>query len=351
METRLYLCRHPRGARLRKPGCPGLRRPNYWGVARLSLFLILVACAAPPVRTAPLDGVARWAVQLEGLEREGAVDLLARARCDMVVIDPTNTVLGSEDFETKSVVARLRRSKICIAYLNVGQAEDYRTWWRPYWVAPTTEEPGRPPYLLTVDPDGWPGNYPVAYWDFRWRTVLMGSPDAPLDRILADGFDGAYLDWVAGFAEPAVRAAAKRAGVDPAQAMVDLVRDLRRYARRRNPEFVVIAQNAAELPQLAGVVDGVSQEHVSFTGEANVAWDDPASGDRVAYGDGERAALIGKLKTFRDRGARVFTVDYAADPDHAARARALARKHGFVPFVSRTPLDRLPVGSAANERK
>ena len=52
---------------------------------------------------------------------------------------------------------------------------------------------------------------------------------------IRDGFDGVFLDWILGFAEPAVVAAARRAGVDPADAMVALVRELGLYARRRRP--------------------------------------------------------------------------------------------------------------------
>lgn len=314
------------------------------------LLALLAGCASTgaPEPGNPLRRVSSWAIQLQGLEREGAVERLERAAVDLVVIDPTRTVRGQESFPTREVVARLRRDKLCLAYLNVGQAEAYRTYWRNHWRAPTAARAGEPAYLVTVDPDGWEGNYPVAYWDLRWKGVLWGSPDAPLDQALADGFDGVFLDWILGFAEPAVVDAARRAGVDPADAMVDLVRDLRLYAQRRRPGFLVLALNGASLverrPAFAAVVDGIGQENLSFRGRAGAKWEDADAGDHAipVSGDWSTAALTRRLRLCRERGLPVFTLDYAADPGNAGRARARSAAFGFVPFVSRTPLDRLP---------
>ncbi|MHC4547827.1 MAG: endo alpha-1,4 polygalactosaminidase [Planctomycetota bacterium] len=316
---------------------------------RSLVVVLVVGCVVTAPRRNPLRRVNGWVIQLQGLASPGAVERLERAKGELVVIDPARSVRGREAFPTRDVVARLqRRGKLCLAYLNVGQAEAYRTYWRSHWRAPTAERAGHPAYLLTVDPEGWPGDYPVAYWDYRWRAVLWGSPDAPLDRILADGFDGAYLDWILGFQDPTVAAAARRAGVDPARAMMELVRDLRAHARRRNPDFVLIAQNGASLveaqPAFAAVIDAVSQEGLSFAGKADVTWDDAGAGDVAipARGDWSTPALAASLRRCLEHDLPVFTLDYAASRKNAEQARRLSRDLGFVPFVSRTPLDRLP---------
>ena len=166
------------------------------GMARLFPLLFLAACQSGPASR--LDAVTSWAIQLQGLERAGATDRLARAAVDMLVIDPTRTIRGLEAFPTRDLVARIRTNKLCLAYINVGQAEDYRTYWRANFRAPSGNERGHPSYLVTVDPEGWKGNYPVAFWDTRWQAVLWGSPQALVDMAIADGFDGVYLDWVLG---------------------------------------------------------------------------------------------------------------------------------------------------------
>jgi cysteinyl-tRNA synthetase len=312
-------------------------------------LLLLVAVAG--CRT-PLDGagagrlgaVRSWAIQLQGLEREGAVDRLDAADADLLVVDAVRTVRGLEGFDTKGMVARLRARKVVLAYVNVGQAEEYRAYWDASWRAPSADARGSPDYLLTIDPDGWAGNYPVAFWDPRWQARLWGAADALVDRAIADGFDGVFLDWVLGWAEPSVAAAAREAGVDGTRAMARLVRDLGAYARARRPGFAVVALNAAGLaarePDLLRHVDGVCQESVTFGGGAGAAWDDPAAGDAPPPADAE--VLLADLDRVRAAGVPVFTLDYALDPANAALARERSRGRGFVPFVSRAPLDRLP---------
>ena len=98
------------------------------------------------------------------------------------------------------------------------------------------------------------------------------------------------------------------------------------------------------VPELRAWVDGYAQECVSFRGEAGAAWTDPAAGDIAlpARGGWSTEALLKQLQFVRAQGLPVFTVDYAARAENAAKARYVARQVTAVPFVSRTPLDRLP---------
>lgn len=79
--------------------------------------------------------------------------------------------------------------RLVIAYFSIGEAEDYRYYWQPAW-------DGDPPAFLAAENEDWPGNYKVRYWDLQWQAVLFGSPEAYLDRIVAAGFDGVYLDII-----------------------------------------------------------------------------------------------------------------------------------------------------------
>ena len=83
-------------------------------------------------------------------------------------------------------------SRLVIAYMSIGEAEVYRYYWRSSY--------GRnPPSWIEEENPNWPGNYKVRYWDPDWKAILFGDADAYLDRILASGFDGVYLDIVDGF--------------------------------------------------------------------------------------------------------------------------------------------------------
>jgi len=76
-------------------------------------------------------------------------------------------------------------ARLVIAYMSIGEAENYQYYWQPEW----KENP--PSWLLDENPD-WPGNYKVRYWDPDWQTIIFGY----LDKILAAGFDGGYLDLI-----------------------------------------------------------------------------------------------------------------------------------------------------------
>lgn len=121
------------------------------------------------------------------------IGILAATGYDMFVIDLfcTDAQLDAAD------IAQLKTkpqggSRLVLCYMNIGEAEDYRWYWHPGWTA----DP--PSWLGSENPD-WPGDYLVEYWDPEWQAIIYGSPDAYLDRILAAGFDGVYLDKVDSF--------------------------------------------------------------------------------------------------------------------------------------------------------
>lgn len=94
-------------------------------------------------------------------------------------------------------IARLKTkhsggSRIVLCYLSIGEAENYRYYWKSSW------KPGSPAWLDSLNPN-WPGNYKVRYWDPGWKSIVFSAPDSYLSRILAAGFDGVYLDIIDAF--------------------------------------------------------------------------------------------------------------------------------------------------------
>jgi endo-alpha-1,4-polygalactosaminidase (GH114 family) len=95
------------------------------------------------------------------------------------------------------------------------------------------------------------------------------------------------------------------------------------------------------------VIDAIAVEDLSYSGSGDVDWESGRSGDiETERGMCEwcRDDLARVLGIYRDTGLPVFTVDYCVEPENADEAIRYSRSHGFVPFVSRTPLDRLPDG-------
>lgn len=311
-----------------------------------------------------LENVSTWFYMIDvNLEME-MVEQVAESEYDMVVLDFIPSEANNTDFPMASVVAELHNApqpKLVMAYIDIGQAEDFRTYWQPGWGI------GNPEWIVAIDPDGWEGNFPVTYWHDDWRSIWLGE-NGYLQNILDLGFDGVYLDWVEAYSDENVVAAAQTEGIDPRQEMIRWVSDIADFTRSQQPNFVVIGQNAAELAaddEYSDVVDAIAQEQVWFDGSAD---NDPPGDCPLPRTDAdiETAAYVNSLSTAcreqhdtftdstlhvssewyindltlaREKGAIVFTVDYALDPDNVAFVFEASRELGFVPFASNRALN------------
>lgn len=278
---------------------------------------------------------------------------------DMVVIDPIFTEAENSAYPTADLINRLHEAehpKLVIAYIDIGQAEDYRTYWQEGW------EIGDPDWIVALDPDGWEGNFPVAYWRDEWGDIWLGETGI-MQALIDAGFDGVYLDWVEAYSDENVIFAAEQDGIDPVAEMKRWVADMAAFGRAQKPDLIVIAQNAAELAahdDYLSVIDAIAQEQVWFDGGA----EDRPPGDcplprteaevdsqayfnqlppdcKSVYRRYPESSLhtssewyLNHLKTAHDKGKVIFTVDYALEPENVAWVYRTARNLGFIPFVT-----------------
>lgn len=98
------------------------------------------------------------------------------------------------------------------------------------------------------------------------------------------------------------------------------------------------------------IIDGIAQEQIFFDGDADTDWEDANSGDhrvqdQCPEDDPEcgysREFYNDWLQEYVEAGKAVLSVDYAADAANVAEAYDNASDAGYVPYVSRRPLDRL----------
>lgn len=286
--------------------------------ALLGLVTSVLLVASPARAAQDWMGVKNWVYQLTNY-KDAKLDQIAASGFDLAVIDLTRD--GKDDFFTqKEIEAVQQKGTLVLAYFEIGAIENYRPEWKNF------------PEDLKLHPvKGWPKERLVRFWDERWWPVVQGR----IDKALAAGFDGAYLDMVTAY-EEAPATEMKREEL--ARKMVELISRVSRYAKAKNPVFKIVPQNCPELytwtnwePQpnekYIQAIDGIGMEDVFY-----LAHDKPA---KMKWCEENRQNAL----AIKRAGKLVLAVDYAKTPVCIADAYAKERAIGFVPYVTVVALD------------
>ncbi|MBQ5348305.1 MAG: endo alpha-1,4 polygalactosaminidase, partial [Phascolarctobacterium sp.] len=118
---------------------------------------------------------------------------LQRSNYDLLIIDAFyhGVLLTAEDIAKLKVKPNGKR-RLVYSYLSTGEAEDYRYYWK-------SEYKKNPPAWLEEANENWEGNYKVEYWHPEWKAILFQGKDSYLNKLLACGYDGAFLDVIDSF--------------------------------------------------------------------------------------------------------------------------------------------------------
>lgn len=252
------------------------------------------------------------------------VDLneLSASGYELFVIDYSRD--GSDETAfTASEVETLKESpsgkKIVVSYMSIGEAEDYRFYWKDEW----SDNP--PGWLDEENPD-WEGNYKVRYWQDEWKDIVFGSDNSYLDKIINAGFDGVYLDIIDGYYYWEEKG--RETAFDE---MVAFVIEIANYARKVKGKsgFLVIPQNAAELledPEYRKVISAIGAEDTWFNG------DDLQDSEHTDY-------VLPFFRMLKEEGKPVLTIDYTTTSETHAAFCQKALEEGFVPYFGPRELD------------
>jgi cysteinyl-tRNA synthetase, unknown class len=293
----------------------------------------LSAAQARSVRLERVNAVRSWGYQLASLSLNAA----ATSPYGMLVVDATTGLDTGKPF-TREEVERLKRApdgsrRLVISYLSIGEAEDYR----PDYFSPEYLEEEAPDWLMKENPQ-WKGNRIIRFCHEGWQRTILGDENgrnvyggdepSPLYRLLELGLDGVYLDRVDVYAEIAKECP------DGASKMVDFVARLAAHARKKDPTFIVILQNAEELiakPKMLETIDAIAKESLFYGQDMSQRKN---SADQIAD-------TLKYLRMAKAGGRAVFVVDYVNDRSANADAVRRIAGEGFVPYVGPRDLAKL----------
>ena len=269
-----------------------------------------------------LGTVANWHYQLQNID----VAALSQLDVDLIVIDYARSSpdevppvqLTREEVE----LLRIRPDggrRIVLAYLSIGEAEEYRFYWKPEYARV------RPAWHVARN-NHWPDNHRVRFWMDAWKEIIVRRTGSYLDRIQDAGFDGVYLDRVDVYASLA------REQPDARPEMIALIREIADKARHRQPDFLIIAQNAEELLEDASyraMIDGLAKEDYVY----GIMGDGRPNAAEVLQWSTE------KLRLMKVDSKPVLVVEYLSDPIKQANARVEIEREQFIHVFARRALD------------
>ncbi len=290
-----------------------------------------------PARQGPaIADVKSWGYQLQRV-----VPRLIPASVDMMVVDYSRSGSDGRAWTPEEVESIRRRpdgsARIVLAYLSVGEAENYRFYWWPHWTS-------MPPSWMAAENPNWPGNFPVKFWHPGWvRHIVDANPSTLerlaetkfgwrkpyLDRIIDAGFDGVYLDRVDVYYQW------QKERPSAEQDMVSFVRTISQYAKGRRPGFLVVPQNAEELlafKPYRQAIDAVAKEDMFYG----------LGGNGVKNPEAEVTSTRTLLDQLRADKRPVFVVEYLDDPVARAEAQRRSASMGYVPNFTVRGLNKTP---------
>lgn len=250
---------------------------------------------------------------------------------DLYVIDPE---AGRNEIPLNAADIAAADGQV-LAYLSIGEAEDYRDYFQAAWLNGKRPSSAAPCWLGPTNPD-WVGNYKVRYWHEDWQTATL----ARLDQFIDLGVDGVYLDvidawyyWSNENKETSDAEAALR--------MSQFVQRLAYHARvtRGKANFAIVPQNGEDLIiELSNSEKTAYLNAVSALGLEDIFYNETKrqKQDETTYRldiiNTEYVGVPVLLTDYVDNGQRANSSNITRINDF----RYLALQAGFVPFVART---------------
>ncbi len=275
-----------------------------------------------------------WAYQLQNADP----DKITESGFDLIVIDYSRDGSEKSKYSREDLEKIKEKGIIIIAYLSIGEAEDYRFYWKKDWYS-------NPPNWLGKENKEWEGNYAVKYWNNEWRSIIFSY----LDKIIEQGFAGIYLDKVDEFEYWSDEDNGENlilSEEDAAKRMIRFIEEIAKYTKNKtNRGFYIIIQNGERILEydndtLLKIISGWAVEDL-FYKEL-----EPLPEQQIR----ERTFYLDKVK---EKGKIILSVDYVDNGEgyEGENKRRIddyitkAKYKGYIPYaaISDRDLDELNI--------
>jgi len=243
--------------------------------------------------------VQNWHYQLQNYDNLSTESL---SKPYLYVLDPDELGNRSE------IVELANRKGIAIAYISIGEAESYRSYFKEL-----SKD------LILYENKNWKGNFKVKFWTEEWQKIIFNQ----IRKIKEAGFKGIYLDIVDAFYE-----------IKPVKKTALQMRDflIKIHEFIDNEDFLIIQQNAPTLytfipekerDQYFNSLHGLSLEDCFFYGNKEM-------NNELNIQD----YCIESIKVFKQRNKFILSVEYLDDKEKVKRFMLEAKEHSLLPLAT-----------------
>ncbi len=233
---------------------------------------------------------------------------LKNAEFNIAIVDPDDSGLTKDSLEKLH-----EEDKIILAYLSIGEAENYRDYWKDDWKI------GDPAFIDIENPD-WDGNYKVQYWDGKWQKIILYK----LGQIIDQGYDGVYLDIIDAYEYY------ERNDINYAkEKMIDFVINISGWSKEKNNHFLIVPQNSEELvsnTDYLTAIDGIGREDLWYNGDK--------SQDKE-----ELEAALMYLHKVIDAKKFVLAISYPTANDKKCNFIKFSKQNNFMHYIGKRGLN------------
>lgn len=260
-------------------------------------------------------------------KRAEAVKKLRECGRDLIVVDYSYSGAADGKWTAAEIetIRKGQKDRKVVSYISIGEAEDYRDYWKKDWgKAKGGKGKNAPVWLDKVNPD-WKGNFKVRYWNKDWQAIILKF----VDQIVDQGFDGLYLDIVDGF-EYYEHDLEKKAWIDNRknpdtgntyrQDMIKWVQTIAEYARKKKAGCIIIPQNGSQL---------LEQEDFLKTIDA-IGIEDLFTDGNKKQPDDHSKPILGHLEKIKKAGKPVLLIEYGTTEKMKAISKQGAKDNNLI---------------------
>ena len=266
-----------------------------------------------------IDDFAYW---LQDIDNE----TVRNSKYDLMIIDYSSNSNETGEFSAQDINYMKSSGdarKLLIAYISIGEAENYRFYWNESWVKNNDGFPdaGAPSWLDVENPE-WSGNYKVKFWMIEWQHVIFQY----LDRIINASFDGIYMDIIDAYEYY------ENITSHSDWKMINFVANISNYVKSTvSSNFIVFVQNADELLKnntYINCIDGIGREDLFYM-------------DNSPTSKVEQENAISNLNLARSINKTVLIIDYPQSYSLKLDFYKKCIANGFIPYAADRELNSL----------